>query len=174
MSTDITLYGCQDLINEIEALAAQNDGEISEEQLQALVVAQTTSMEKVGKLAGFIKFCERWIDLCKMEEARIARQRKIMENRLESIETYLVPFVKQYRESNGHPLNVGTFTLSTRKSSAVEIDELAFFTEENRKRFCTEKVSYVPDKKAIKAELDDPLATVEGAKIVEHDSLQVR
>lgn len=174
MTTDLTIYECADIMREVEDLAAQNGGEVPDDQLERLVQAQTTSMVKLGNLCGFLKFVEHTIDLCKQEEQRLADKRKHAEKRLESIEKFLVPFVARYREEKGHPLTVGTFTLSTRHSKTVEIDELAFFTPENKQRWCTEKVSYQPDKKLIKAELENPLATIPGARLVEKESLQVK
>lgn len=174
MANELSIYECADIIQQIEAIAEQNDGEIPEDQLALLVQAQTTEMSKLNSLCGFMRFVQGRIDHCKTEEQRIAGIRKTAESRLESIKAFLVPFVSQYRKDKGHPLAVGTFTLSTRKSESVEIDELAFFTDENRAKWCNRKESYVPDKKRIKTELDNPLATIAGAKIVESESLQVK
>jgi len=173
-TSNLALYECSEIIAAIEARAEQAGGEISDEDLQALVVAQTTSMVKLEKLCGFVKFVEHTIDLCKQEETRLVAKRKTAERRLESIKKFLVPFVSQYRREKGHPVTVGTFTLSTRRSESVEIDELAFATDENRAHWCTEKVTYQPDKKRIKEELQNPLATITGASLVEKESLQIR
>jgi hypothetical protein len=68
---------------------------------------------------------------------------------------------------------VGTFTLSTRKSSPVEIDETKFFAPSTAKEWCREKVTYDPDKAKIKAALEAG-TQIEGAKIVDRESLQVK
>lgn len=173
MTTDLSIYQCDEIVKQIEAIAAANEGEIPEDQLALLVQAQTTEMTKLGGLCGFIKYVEHRIDACKQEETRIAAIRKTAEKRLAAIEAYLVPFVSQYRAEKGRPLDVGTFTLSTRKSESVEIDDVNFNSEENRKNWCTEKVSYTPKKTEIKQALKAG-QEIHGAKIANHENLQIR
>ena len=93
--TAMNIYDCQVILEELNALAAQNDGELSDEQLEIFVAAQTQSIVKLGKLVGAIKFIEQGVDFCKAEENRIAENRRKAENRLESIKRYLTPYVKQ-------------------------------------------------------------------------------
>lgn len=174
METNLTIYDCQELIREIERAAEKNGGEITDEQLAVLVQAQTTSLARLGGLCGFLKFVEHRIELCKTEEQRIAQMRRTAERRLESIEKFLLPFVSAYRAEKNHPLDIGTFSLSTRKSTAVEIDEQRFFMDENnRKKWSVEKVSYSPDKKAIKVALEAG-HEIEGASLVEREHLTLK
>jgi hypothetical protein len=173
MDTELTLYDCSRIITAIEAIAEENEGEITDEQLQALVQAQTTSMTKLGNLCAFIRHVEGRINLCKEEEQRLAARRKAAENRLESVKRFLTPFVSEQRAKLGRPLEVGTFSLSTRRSESVSIDEERFFTKANTKSYCVEKVSYQPDKKFIKDMLKGG-TEIEGAMLVENESLQIR
>lgn len=173
MTTELTIYQCADIITQMDKLAANNDGEISDEDLQALVEAHTTAITKLGNLCGYMQHLSGGIDLCKQEESRIASMRKRAERRLESIKRFLVPFVSQYRTEKGHPLTVGTFTLSTRKSTSVEVDDLNFFTDENKIQFCVEKIAYQPDKAAIKEALQSGQSII-GARLSENESLQVK
>lgn len=173
MTTELSLYECRDIIEQIEAIAEQNEGEIPEDQLALLVQAQTTELAKLGNLCGFMSFVQSRIDLCKQEESRLAGIRKTAEKRLDSIKRFLVPFVSQYKTEKGHPLSVGTWTLSTRKSESVEIDDVHFNSDENRKHWCAEKVTYNPDKAKIKQALKSG-QEIAGARIAENESLQIR
>jgi hypothetical protein len=173
METALSIYECQDIIEQIESLAEQNGGEITDQQLDLLVQAQTQSLDKLGRLCGFMRFLAGGIDLCKQEEQRITAMRERAENKLESVKRFLIPFVSQYKADKGHPLTVGTFTLSTRKSTSVEIDELRFIGEENRKNWCVEKVTYTPDKAKIKVAIQAG-ERIDGATIVVRESLQLK
>jgi len=164
MATQMTLYDCDRILSEIDAIAAENDGEISEEQMKALVEAQTTSIAKLGKLCGFMKYLEHGIDACKKEEERIARMRKVAANRLKSVKQYLLPYLMEHGKTT-----VDTFTLSTRKSTAVVVSEP--FVE---KEWCREiPARWEPDKNKIKAALKDG-AEIQGAGLEERVSVQLK
>jgi hypothetical protein len=170
--TNLSIYDCNAIIQQIDALAEANQGEITDEQLEKLVQAQTTSMVKLAGLCGFIKFIEHRIELCKEEEDRIAKMRKMAERRLKSIGDYLVPFVADYRTREGHPLSVGTFTLSTRKSESVQIaDDIQF--AKDYPSLCVEKTTLSPNKATIKEAIKAG-EIVSGAEIVTHTSLQLK
>jgi len=151
MSNELTLYECSHIIDEIENIAALNEGEIPEDAIQKLVEAQTTSIVKLKGLCGFMKHLEHGMALCKQEEERIAKMRKVASNRLESIKGYLLP----YLVAQGRPVDVGTFKLSTRKSEAVGVD-MDYFEPEKSEGYCRyipEK--WEPDKALIKAALKE-------------------
>lgn len=115
--TALSLYDCAEVVNDIEKIAEENDGELSEHQLQKLVEAQTQSIVKLEKLCGAIAHYEQGIDFCKKQEARIKEARQRAEKRIESVKKYLSPFVV----SKGKPIQAGTFTLSTRRSTSTVI-----------------------------------------------------
>jgi len=160
-----TLYECQSIIQQVEDRAAANDGELSEEDMQAIVVAQTSSMERLGGLVGYMKHLESWQATCKAEEARIAKRRKTAENRLSSIKKYLAPYIQITGKKT-----VGTHTLSLRKSQAVEVVE-GFANTEYGKHVTTFKA----DKAKIKADLKaHPDLVILGASLVTRQNLQVK
>ncbi len=161
---ELTIYECDAIIRQTEAIAAQNEGEIPEEQLQALVEAQTTSIAKLGNLCGFMKHLEHGISLCQTEEERIARMRKVAENRLDSIKRYLLPYIQQ----QGRPVSIGTFKLSTRKSTAVMLADGFEHLD-----YCVTKTVITPDKMKIKKALQDG-RDVPGAVLVERLSVQLK
>lgn len=171
---NLTLYECDELINKIDALAQANDGVITDEELQQLVVAQTTSIAKLGKLCGFMKYLEHGIALCKTEEERISKMRKTAENRLKSVKGYLLPYLQEHGKTK-----VDTFTLSTRKSKAVDVD-VPFFNDGIKKEltskddFCRHvPESWEPDKKKIGAALKDG-SQIQGCTLTERTSVQFK
>jgi hypothetical protein len=185
--TAMNIYDCQLVLEELNALAAQNDGELTDEQLEIFVATQTQSIVKLGKLVGAIKYIEQGCEYCKSEENRIAENRRKAENRLESIKRYLTPYVKQQGK-----IILGTFTLSTRISKAVEILDPnfndPFFCKINSIKNPSDKVVEAaraeasegkneimmsPDKKAIKEILESGEA-VPGCELVERDNLQIK
>jgi hypothetical protein len=172
MNDELSIYQCEHIINQIEAIAAANEGEIPEEKLAELVKAQTTSMTKLNGLVGFMRFIEHRLQACKMEEERIARIRKTATNRLESIERYLLPFVQQYKDEHGHPLSVGTFTLLTRKSESVVIADDAQFSKD-RPDLCRTVTTVTPDKIEIRKQLKAG-QQITGASLQENVSLQLK
>jgi len=122
-------------------------------------------MEKLKGLTGYMKHLEAFAAQCKAEEERIAKRRKATENRLEGIKTFLLPFVAAKGK-----VNIGTITLSTRKSKAVELDP-----DFNDPRYMKVKTVETPDKPAIKADLKaHPNLAIKGATLVTREHLQMR
>jgi hypothetical protein len=154
-----SLYQCQDLLNQIET----DEGEISQEQLQAIVSAHTQSIEKLKSLCGFLRYLEHGIAACKAEKDRISQMQKNAEIRLERIKDYLTPFVKEKGT-----INVDTFSLSVRKSVAVEL-EPGFANP----YFCKLVKELVPDKRAIKEALTNQ-EEIAGARLVTNFNLQIK
>ena len=159
------LYNTLALENQIEKLAADNDGELSEEMLQTLVEAETQSLVQVENLVKYIRKLELGIEMCKTEEERIKTMRGKADKRIEGIKKYLTPYVSKHGK-----IELGTFTLMTRKSESVEITDesripLAFMHEI--------PVQLKPDKVMIKKELKSGKA-VPGAELKENDNLQIK
>ena len=151
-----TLYQCQDLIG-------TEDGEVTEEQLQEIVLRHTQTMDKLKSLCGFIRYLEHGIAACKQERDRIAQMQKTAENRLERVKAFLTPFVQEKGR-----IELGTATLSVRKSVSVE---LADGFEDPY--FCKVVTQRVPDKRAIKEALKNN-ESIDGAQLVTHFHLQVK
>lgn len=158
-SIAISLYKCQELISQIES----EDGELSEEKLRDLVKLHVQSIDKLKSLCGFIKYLEHGISACKAEKERINRMQKDAENRLRCVKDYLAPFVKEKGK-----INLDTFSLSVRKSVAVEL-EAGF----SNPYFCKVVKELVPDKKAIKEALRNE-EIIEGARLVTRLNLQIK
>ena len=165
MGNELSIYECDDLMKEIEELASQNEGELSDEQMESLVKAQTTSIEKLGKMVNYIKYLEGFSDMCKAEAARISGRKRIADNRIASIKKYLTPYVAEKGKQT-----VGTVTLSIRKSTSVNVAE-AF----NDDAYGEVVRTFKPDKKLIKKFLtDNPEMGLLGATLEHKNNLQVK
>lgn len=157
------LYDVMEIENAIENIAAENNGEISEEMLQKLVLAQTNSLIQIESLAKYVKHLEYFQESAKKEEERIYTLRKRAENRVESIKKYLTPYI----ESHGK-VEVGTFKISIRKSESVELDD-----NFNNPNYQTQVISYKTDKSQLKLDIKTG-KTIEGARIKENLNLQIK
>jgi hypothetical protein len=166
----LTIYECSEIIERIEAIAKANDGEITDEQLKELVEAQTTSLAKLSNLCGFMKHLEGGISLCETEIARINAMRRKAKSRLENIKRFLLP----YLQAKGKRQTIGTFTLSTRKSTSTEVDEEWFFSQADAKSYCRHiPERWEPDKAAIKKHLQDGVE-INGCTLVEKRTVMLR
>lgn len=160
-----TLYDCLSVMIAIDEKADANEGELTEDDMQAIVIAQTTSMEKLLSLVGYIKYLESWQATCKAEEQRICKRRKIAENRLQSIKKFLTPYVIEHGKTT-----VGTTTLSLRKSQAVELVD-----DFDNEQYGENVTTFKPDKKMIKDFLKaNPDIVIEGAELITRQNLQIR
>lgn len=161
----MNLYEISNLENQIEQLAAANDGELSEEMLKALVEAETQSLVQIENLCKYIRKLELGIDMCKTEEERIKKMRDKADKRIDGIKKYLTPYVAKHGK-----IESGTFTLSTRESESVNI------LDENKialKYFTIIPESKKPDKKLIKKALKEG-AKIPGAELQKNDNLVIK
>lgn len=162
---ELSIYECGAILEELAMEAEKNDGEVPESVIEAIVKLNTQSIEKMGKLVGFMSFCGNYSTMCKAEEARIAAKRKTIENRLQSVKKYLTPYIVEHGKQT-----VGTHTLSLRKSEAVVLEP-----EFNNKDYGEDVTTFKPDKKKIKAFLkDNPDLTIWGVTLEKRQNLQFK
>lgn len=161
----MNLYEITNLENQIEQLAAANDGELTEEMFQSLVEAETQSLVQIENLCKYIRTLQLGIDMCEHEEERISKMKDKAAKRIKGIEKYLTPYVVKHGK-----IKSGTFTLTTRKSESVEITDdkqipVAYMHEI--------PIQLKPDKAMIKKDLKAGKA-VPGAELKENDNLQIK
>jgi hypothetical protein len=160
----MNLFNIIELENEIEQLASENNGEIPEDKFEALIVAQTTAVQKIENICNYVNYLEGIIDQAKKETDRITAIKKRAEKRITDIKAYLTPYVLSKEK-----VTAGLYTLSIRTSKAVEITDEAKIP----KQYMTVKVTESPDKTAIKKAIELGEA-VDGANIVENKNLQIK
>ena len=164
--TELSFFQCNELIHEIEVLAEKNDGELTDEQVQALVEAQVQAPAKLKSLCGFLKLMESHVNICKDRKKEINETQKRAERTLDRMNAYLAPWV----EAQGKSYHVGEYEMKTRKSSSVKLvdgyDDPMFCKTET-------KTVVTPDKVVIKEALiagED----VPGAELVHKLNLSIK
>ena len=110
-----------DLFAEIEA----NDGEVTDEQLEALNIKEE---ELQNKLDNYYKAIQNWkadMAACKEEEKRIYNTRKKYENRIEKLKSIMLNTVNVFgtEGKNNKFIELPTARIYTKSSKSVEIDE---------------------------------------------------
>ena len=120
-----SLYQISDDILSIFNTIEQNDGEITEEQLNQLSIKEE---ELSDKLNSYVKALQTWksdIDACKCEEKRIKEVRNKYDNRIKRLKDSMLTAVKMFgKEGKTNKfIELPTCRLYTRNSKSVEIDE---------------------------------------------------
>jgi len=168
------IYQCQEMLHLIETEAAQNEtGEITEEQFQALVLAQTTSLAKLEKIVNYTVFLKSYIEAGQCEIERIHNLITQAKKRLQSVKDYITPFVDAERERLGRPLDVGTHRLSTRHTKSVVITDPESFAKGTFPNESRTKIIHEPDKQAIAAYINQH-GSHPGAEIQKNINLHVK
>lgn len=160
---ELTIYECAELINLIETKAEMNDGELSEEDMESLVKAQTSSIEKLGKLVNYVCYLTSFSDTAKAEIQRITDRKKTAENRIASIKKYLLPYILEHG-----PKDIGTHRISLRKSKGVVLAEN--FENEQYGEYVK---TFKPDKKKIKESIEGGIE-VKGAVLEVRENVQIK
>jgi hypothetical protein len=115
------------IFNEIES----NDGEVNEEQLQALEIAQENLQEKLSSYKKAIRCWEADIDACKQEEKRIKATRQVKENRIDNLKDRMLGAVLQFgyegkpnkKGKTNHFYELPDGRIFTKTTESTEINE---------------------------------------------------
>ena len=122
--------------------------------------------DKVDAFAAFVKEQAARAEFLKAEAQRIAAKGRAIERRLDGLKEHYLHIMQAHGLSS---VAGSTYTLSTRKSSRVDVPDVFALPEAYR----VTKTETTPDRKAIAAALKAGEA-VPGASIVEGVSLQIR
>lgn len=163
MTDKLNIYECDELIRSIEAKAEANDGELTDDDMQAIVLAQTSSVQQFGKLINYVRYLEGFATLAKAEMDRLQARKKTAENRIESIKRWLLPYLEQHG-----PVSIGTCRLSLRASKGVVLAD--GFSDPN---YCETVTVLKPDKKKIKDSIESGIE-VKGAVLELRHHVQIR
>lgn len=161
-----SLYSISAELESIRQSVIENEGEITEDQLELLKISESELQNKAINYALAIKNIEAEESIIKSEIERLKKlkerreklSKKLRENILYAMERYDVPKVES-----------PTINLSLRKSKRLIIEE----DENIPARFVTVIQSLSVDKKELKKEIQEGL-TVEGVYIQENKNLQIR
>jgi predicted small secreted protein len=167
----MTLYNIDNKILEIIErgfVVDEDTGEIidaHEEVSAKLEELEFDRTAKIENIALYIKNMESLVVSLKAEEKALADRRRAREKRIENLKNYLTSSMVAANE-NG--IETSKVCISFRKSESVVVNE-----EILDRKYFNEKVSYTPDKTAIKKALKDG-ATIDGAYIETKQNLQIR
>ena len=153
----MTLY---EINAEILSCIDDETGEvIDENKLNALLMERNAKIEGVGL---WVKNLESTAKAIKAEEDVLKKRRETAERKTKALRTWLESVL------NGQRFETAKISLTFRKSTTTEVD-----TDKLSKEWCVEKITYTPDKTAIKKAL---LAgqKIEGACLAEHQNIQIR
>ena len=150
------LYDLQDQLVQIDNILEANTNEETQEILESARDEVLKAIDgKVENILEFMSDCKAKVEYLKNEEARIAKKRKTLENKVEYFKNMLMWFMK----TNGQDkAEFGTWNVSVAKTPAkvvldVEEDDLpAWF----------KKVSYTVDKTAIKEQMVNDKCFIQG------------
>lgn len=132
---------------------------INEDKLNALLMERS---EKLEGVALWIKNLESLVTALKVEEETLKKRREMTSKKVESLKNWLSA-AADYQK-----FETSRVAVSFRRSEQTIVDESVI-----DKKWLKEKVTYTPDKSAIKAAIKAG-QTVAGAKIVVNQNIQIK
>jgi len=149
-----------DINRGIEACVDQETGEVIDEQ--ALTELLMAKEEKIENVACWIKNLTAEAEAIKAEKEKLAERQKQAETKAESLKKWLASALK------GEKFSTARCVVSYKKSVSVQVDESIL-----DKKYMKEKVSYAPDKVALKKALQAG-ENIEGAYLEEKQNIQIK
>ena len=140
------------------------EGELTPELEQALIITQENLQEKAINYGYVIKNFESEVDIIEEEIKRLNALKKARINAVDKLKTNISDAMQLFGILE---VKAPTFKMNFRKSESVEIFEGL------DQEFITEKVSYQPDKIAIKNAIKEG-RQVNGAALVTNLNLQIK
>ena len=140
------------------------EGELTPELEQALIITQENLQEKAINYGYVIKNFESELDIIEEEIKRLNALKKARQNAVDKLKNNISDAMQLFGILE---VKAPTFKMNFRKSESVEIFEGL------DQEFITEKVSYQPDKIAIKNAIKEG-RTVNGAALVTNLNLQIK
>jgi len=120
----------QDILN-IFAVIEENEGEVTEEQLDALEIKQEELQEKLASYKKAIRVWNSDIDACKAEEKRLKDARTVKENRINKLKDKMLSAVLTFgyegkpnaKGKSNYYYELPDGRMFTRTTESVELDE---------------------------------------------------
>lgn len=126
-----TLYQISEELLAIFANIEENEGEVTEEELQSLEIKQEELNEKLASYKKAIRVWNADIDACKAEEKRLKDARTVKENRIEKLKSRMLNAVLTFgyegkpnaKGRTNHYYELPDGRMYTRTNEGVELDE---------------------------------------------------
>ncbi len=152
-----TLY---EIDSAIMACVDTETGEIiDEEKLNALLLERSDKLEGV---ALWIKNLDSDAEAIRAEREALEKRQKAAENKAASLRRWLAEAL------GGQKFSTARVAISYRKSVSAEVDN-----DSVAKKWCRKKITYTPDKTAIKEALLSG-AKIKGCRLVEKQNIQIK
>ena len=126
-----SLYQISEELLAIFANIEENEGEVTEEELQSLEIKQEELNEKLASYKKAIRVWNADIDACKAEEKRLKDARTVKENRIEKLKNRMLNAVITFgyegkpnaKGRTNHFYELPDGRMYTRTNESVELDE---------------------------------------------------
>lgn len=126
-----SLYKISEDLLAIFANIEDNEGEVTEEELQVLEIKQEELNEKLASYKKAIRVWNADIDACKAEEKRLKDARTVKENRIEKLKSRMLNAVLTFgyegkpnaKGKSNHYYELPDGRIYTRTNEGVELDE---------------------------------------------------
>lgn len=126
-----SLYQISEELLAIFANIEENEGEVTEEELQSLEIKQEELNEKLASYKKAIRVWNADIDACKAEEKRLKDARTVKENRIEKLKNRMLNAVITFgyegkpnaKGRTNHFYELPDGRIYTRTNEGVELDE---------------------------------------------------
>lgn len=149
----------------MQLLDMLEEGEIDEQTFNDTVEGMG-AIEKVEGCCQVLAELNADVNKCKVEIERLTEKKKSLENNIKWLKGQLLNF---YKANGGKKINAGTFTVSARKSEAVEVLDVDVIPEE----YLTVKQTVSANKTAIKEAIKNGIS-VNGAELKVNENIQVK
>lgn len=141
----------------------EQDVELIQNTLESIQDAFEVKAENTAKV---IKSIEAEQEALVAESKRLAERASKMQNKVDSMKEYLLFNMIQ---TGNEKIQGRFFTLSTRKSTSVQVDSIEVIPQE----FVVEKTTFSPDKRLIGDALKSG-QVVPGCQLIERKSIQIK
>lgn len=158
------LYEIDQRLRDLWNKIYEQEGEVSEEDMQALEELNLAKDEKIKGYGIIIRELDNQIAYCASEISRIKAISQRIENRRDRLANHLKYFMQLHDIPKFQSVEVN---IGFRKSKSLEIDENANLPKE----FI--RITETPDKKAI-TDFIKAGGTVKGCQLVEKENIQIK
>lgn len=155
------------LLQELEKINEKELTEVERDLIETTFLEQhTQSLEQIEKTMGFLSFLDSQTKRLKTEMDRMRSQKQWADKLNKKIKAMIADYLQEIGKKT---INVGSYKLSLRKSTSVEVIDESRLPDSCLVRTVTVKPSLSKIKAEIKAGEE-----IEGAKIVEKENLQIK
>lgn len=164
-----------DLSNEFNSImyVLENDEIQDDDLIEQLENVNEAFDTKANNIAIMVSTLNNECQTIKAEIDRLKKRQQARENSIDKLKEYLKNNMLFCGKSK---ISSPTHTISIRKSSRTEVDDkfIDWAKENNKQNLFTEKITYSPDKKLIKEEIESGELSCPYVKISEHQSVVIK